>query len=496
MLHLFQKLVMTAMLVLASVTPVFAQYSNLPAMGDTARDELSPLMEYRIGTEIMRRIQVDPDYVADGVIIEYLNTLGNRLVSATPAVRGEAVNDFFFFAIRDSSLNAFALPGGFIGVHTGLMIAAQSESELASVLAHEIGHVSQRHIARMVSQRKQDLLIPIAAIVLAAIAGASRNADLAGALITGGHGLAIQKQLNFSRDAEREADRVGFQILQAAGFDTNAAASFFERLQLASRNYGESISVYLRTHPLTTERIADMQTRARSEPYRQHADSADFNFARIRARLLQDGSVKGLEAASVEFNDLIRTGGRFHVAAGYYGQALLALRQDNPARAAEYLQESRNRLGERMARNSLALASTAIDIKIVANKPQEASREALAALARFPTSRTLSYQFADALFKEGRYETASQYLRRQKQIYRNDQALRNMLAKVYDAQGKIALMHLELAESYSLAGGLSAALEQLALARQAPDVTFYDHSIIDAREREWRARRLEELKGR
>ena len=481
------------MLFIASLSCAFAQYSSLPTMGDTARTELSPQMEYRIGAEIMRRIQADPDYITDSVITEYLNNIGNKIVNASPSVRGEAVNEFFFFAVRDSALNAFALPGGFIGVHTGLMIAAQNESELASVLAHEIGHVSQRHIARMISQQKQDILIPIASIVLATIAGAARSSDLAGALIMGGQGLAIQKQLNFSRDAEREADRVGFVLLRDAGFDTNGAVSFFERLQMASRHYGEAISVYLRTHPLTTERIADMQTRARSEPYRQHADSADFIFTRVRARLVQDSSVKGMEQAASEFADMIKSGGRFQASAGYYGQALIALKQNNTAKAAAGLQEAKRLLGDRTAQGSLALASTAIDIRIAENRPQEASREALAALARFPTSRALAYQYADALFKEGRYEALSQYLRRQKQIYRNDSAVRNLLAKVYDAQGKIALMHLELAESYSLAGALPAALEQLTMAREAPDVTFFDHSIIDAREREWKARRLEEL---
>lgn len=476
------------------VQPVaHAQYSNLPTLGDTARGELSPLMEYKIGVEIMRRIQMDPDYIEDEVISEYLNNVGNKLVNATPDVRGETGNDFHFFALRDQTLNAFALPGGFIGVHTGLLLAAQSESELASVLSHEIGHVSQRHIARMIGNQKQDMLIPIAALVLAAIAGAAKQTDAAGALVIGGQGLAVQKQLNFSRDAEREADRVGFLILKNAGFDTNGMVLFFERLQRASRHYGEGFSAYLRTHPLTSERIADVEGRVRSESYRQHADSPDFYYVRIRAELIQDESAKGTETAVANFQEMIKTGGRLLASAGYYGQALLALRQNDTMKAASLLQEAKKLAGDKAAQASLALTSTSIDIKIAARQPAEAAKEALTALSRFPASRALSHRYASALYHAGNYDSAVQYLRKQAQLYRSDPMVHGMLAKVYGSQGKIALMHIELAESYSLSGGVSAALEQLSLARQAPDVTFYDHSIIDAKEREWQARRLEEM---
>lgn len=493
--NFFQVLLLPLVFMFVLQPAAHAQYSNLPTLGDTARGELSPLMEYKIGVEIMRRIQMDPDYITDEVVTEYLNNIGHKLVNATPEVRGETGNDFFFFAVRDPALNAFALPGGFIGVHTGLLLAAQSESELASVLSHEIGHVSQRHIARMIGQQKQDMLIPIASILLAAIAaGAAKNSDVAGALVMGGQGLAVQKQLNFSRDAEREADRVGFLILRGAGFDTNGMVLFFERLQKSYRNYGEGISAYLRTHPLTTERIADVEARARSESYRQHADSPDFYFIRVRAQLLQDSSMKGIEAAATHFQEMIKAGTRLSTSAGYYGQTLLALKQENAAKAESLLQDARKMLGEKAAQNSLALASTSIDVKIAAKQPAEAAKEALAALSRFPASRALSHQYAMALYHTGAYNKTAEYLRKQTQIYRSDPVVHSMLAKVYGAQGKIALMHIELAESYNLSGGLSAALEQLALARQAPDVTFYDHSIIDAREREWQSRRAEEMK--
>ena len=202
---------------------------SLPSLGDTSREALSPVIERKLGEEIMRDIRRDRDFLDDGPILEYLNTFGNALVAARPDARGEANFDYYFFAVRDPNLNAFALPGGFIAVHSALLLAAQSESELASVLGHEIGHVAQRHIARSIGQQKQDALIPLAAMILAALASRA-GGDAAMGVFMGGQGLAIQRQLNFGRDAEREADRIGFQIMGQAGYETNGMVAFFQRL--------------------------------------------------------------------------------------------------------------------------------------------------------------------------------------------------------------------------------------------------------------------------
>jgi len=162
-----RSLAMAGLLACASapetVTPAHAQ--SLPSLGDTEREALSPLMERKLGEQIMREIKRNRDYLSDAPLQEYLNNLGASLLTVRPEARGEAQYDFFFFAVRDPMLNAFALPGGFIGVHSALVLAAQNESELASVMAHEIGHVAQRHIARMLGKQKQDMLIPLAAMV-------------------------------------------------------------------------------------------------------------------------------------------------------------------------------------------------------------------------------------------------------------------------------------------------------------------------------------------
>lgn len=471
------------------LAPAAAQ--NLPNLGGSEREDLSPIMERKLGEQIMRDIRRDRDYLNDAPTLDYLNGFGNSLVSARPEVRGESGYDFFFFPVRDPSLNAFALPGGFIGVHSGLLLAAQSESELASVLAHEIGHVSQRHIARMLGNQKQDMLIPLAAMVLGALA-ASKSPDLAMASMMGGQGYAIQRQLNFSRDAEREADRVGLQILGEGGFDTSGMVAFFGRLQNASRNYNDGAPAYLQSHPLTTERIADIQSRIRDQRYKQRADSIEFQLIRARVRVLQDLSAQGLRDSAVAFENQLLLKNRVQTAAAKYGLAMIALRQEDPKKALALVEEARTAA----LKDSSPIMALAIEARMAAGQPAEALKQAQAARTAFPVSRGFAMQYADALIASGRNEEAVTFLRDQAQLYRSDIDVQEHLAKAYSAQGKQALQHLSLAEAYALKGALPAALDQLQIARRASDASFYDQSIIDAREREFQERRREELKDR
>src|SRR3954451_12507662 len=201
----------------------FAQ--SLPELGRTGGASLTPTVERRIGEDIMREIRYrDPSYVDDPEVTDYLASLGSRLVQANPSAR----QDFEFFGVRDHTVNAFALPGGFVGVHTGLITTAETESELASVLGHEIAHVTQRHIARMLGQQQQ-MQVPMLAAIAAAILLGRTRPDLAVGATTAAQASAAQTQLNYSRDFEREADRVGLQALGNAGFDPSAMALFFEK---------------------------------------------------------------------------------------------------------------------------------------------------------------------------------------------------------------------------------------------------------------------------
>jgi predicted Zn-dependent protease len=506
------------MLMLAAL-PGHAQFSpapraafNLPTLGDTERATLSPAMERKLGEEIMRDIRRNVDYLDDDPVLEYLNDFGSALVEARPGARGETGFDYGFFAVRDTQLNAFALPGGFIAVHSALLLAAQSESELASVLSHEIGHVAQRHIARMLGQQRQDVMIPLASIVLAALASqVGAGGDAAIGVFAAGQGLAMQRQLNFSRDAEREADRIGFQIMDDAGFETAGMVAFFGRLQTASRSYSDLTPAYLLSHPLTTERIADIQARIREMPYRQRVDSLDFQLVRARVRVLQDESGQGLVDAAAVFETQLRQPNRREVAAAQYGLAFIALKRNDPLKAQTWLAAALATLHPaqeagvfgvaRTQEPSAILTGMALDIKLaptVGASPapplEGVLTQAQAAHREFPRSRGIARQYAEAMIATGQLDEAGRYLRDQIQLYREEYKLHDVLAKTYAAQGKIALQHMELAESYMLRGAMLAALEQLRLARKASDASFYDLSLIDVREREWQARRLEEMK--
>src|SRR5690606_24835376 len=211
---------------------------------------------------------------------------------------------FEFFAVRESSINAFALPGGFIGVHTGLIAVAENESELASVLAHEIGHVTQRHIARMLSQQRQASMMALAGMVLGALA-ARGSPDAAIGAMSLGDTLATRSMLSFSRDAEREADRIGLDMLREARFDVRAAPRFFERLQQANRYNEGNVPVYVRTHPVTGERMNDLQLRIQDLKPVPHRDAIDFHLVRARAIAIGNDGVDALAAARRQFEQRV-----------------------------------------------------------------------------------------------------------------------------------------------------------------------------------------------
>ena len=282
-------------------TQALAQYNNLPALGDTASEDFNTGTERRLGDAIMREIRRDPDYLDDPVLLEYLQSLWQPLLSAAQAL-GDVDDDlkdrFAYepFLVRDRSVNAFALPGGFVGVHLGLMAITQTRDELASVLAHEMTHVNQRHIAQGFANSKKQSILTAAAMIIGILAAArSGGGDAANAMILGGQAAGIQGQLNFSRQMEREADRIGMAMMSTAGFEPSGMAAMFERLQNASRLNDYGGYPYLRSHPLTTERIGEARARlgvsgvgSPRATLSQPASALEHTAALARARVLMD----------------------------------------------------------------------------------------------------------------------------------------------------------------------------------------------------------------
>jgi predicted Zn-dependent protease len=488
--HAFRRLVvaLTAFALAApAALPAHAQSPapavELPTLGEVAGEDLSPAMERRIGEQIMLQIRRDPAFLADPESTEYLNALGYRLVS----VSSSRSQDFEFFIVRDPMLNAFALPGGFIGVHSGLMIAAQTESELAGVLAHEIGHVSQRHIARMLGRQKDTMAIQIGALllaILAARAGGNSSGDLAQAAILGGQAAALQQQLNFSRDAEREADRIGFVTLVDAGFDGRGLEQFFGRLQQGSRLYEGAAPAYLRTHPLTVERISDMQNRTRSLNFKQRPDSIDFQLVRARLRVLQQTTHQGWRDQLEYLQGQLKTRATTSEPAAHYGIGVAALRLGQADLALE---------SALAARKATAAPSAILDKFVAearfaaARTPEEralALAEARETAARYPLSGVAVANYVELLNRTGAHTEAIVVLREQSAIPRSQPAYYGMLARSYEALGRKSLQHQALGEMYALLGAKTAALHQMEIARRANDGDFYTMSEIDARIRE------------
>ncbi len=272
--------------------------NQLPTLGDGS--ELTASAERRLGDRIAREIYRDPDYLDDPVIAEYVDGIWQPLVAAARA-RGDLSPELeqrFAWEImigRDRSVNAFALPGGYLGLHLGLVSVVASRDELASVLAHELSHVTQRHISRLMTKQSAQTPWMIGAMILGALA-ASKSPDAANALIAGGQAVAMQNQLNFSRDMEREADRVGFGVMTQAGFAPQGFTSMFDKLQQASRLNDNGAFPYLRSHPLTTERIADIQARQPAGPGAAAPIEQTMEHAMVsaRARVLSNPGIEML----------------------------------------------------------------------------------------------------------------------------------------------------------------------------------------------------------
>jgi predicted Zn-dependent protease len=283
-----------ASMAMPAALPLRAATNQLPALGDTASEDFGIAAERKLGDQIMREIRRDPDYSDDPILLEYLQGIFQPLVAAARQ-RGEIGADldprFAWepFLVRDRSVNAFALPGGYVGVHLGLMAMTSTRDELASVLAHELSHVTQRHIARSIANSKRQSLIGIAATILGVLAASRSNSmDGANAVIAGGQAAAIQGQLNFSRDMEREADRIGFGVLTSAGFAPSGMASMFEKLAQSSRLNDYGGFPYLRSHPLTTERIGEARARLGTAQRVAPVSLLEHTAAQARARVLMD----------------------------------------------------------------------------------------------------------------------------------------------------------------------------------------------------------------
>lgn len=463
----------------------WAQPVGLPSMGAASATELSPMLERSLGQAIMAQGRRDPTYIDDPELSQYLTTMGRKLASYAPG----GVPDVEMFGVRDPEINAFAMPGGYIGVNTGLIVSSASESELAAVLAHEIGHVVQRHIARGMTQQNQNgmlMLASLAGALLAALAGGGGN--LAVGVAAFGQAAAINRQLGFSRDAEREADRAGFQMLTKAGYDAQGMSQMFARLMNASRlNEGAGGGSWASTHPLSIERMSDVQNRVRGLPVSRHVDSDDFWYLRAKMRVVQGRDAVSLRSAGQQLQDEVQALSGVRRSAAYYGLALQAFQRNNLAEAERNLS-----LAAADGRNSSQLAKLGVDVALARKEYPKALELAQAAVKRWPDQRALGIAYAQALQSVGRHTDAQEYLRAKIKQWGNDEpSLYQMLAQSEERNGKPVAARRDLARYYVMTGAFAAAESQLQQAR-GMSTDFYEQSQIDVQIKEVKDKLAEE----
>ncbi len=474
----------------------------LPGLGDGGDMTLGE--ERRLGNQIARSLYRDPDYLDDPLLDDYLQQVWRPLLASAQA-RGELPPDadqryaWRLLLLRDPSVNAFALPGGYLGVHTGLLATVSSADELASVLAHELSHVSQRHIARLLTQQSRQAPWMLAAMVLGAVAASkAKNADIGNAAIVGGQALALQNQLNFSRDMEREADRVGFGIMTEAGFDGQGFASMFDKLQQASRLNDDGAFPYLRSHPLSTERIADMRARLALEPAAQagHQPLTSPGLHALmsaRARVLGEPRIERLQALAqagrsnaAPLRDPATLGLR-------YGAVLAAARLGDAGTAQAQLGRLLASLPDE-AQARQAVRWLALEAMLLTQRERLAGLDLAAlraeALAAPGRAALLLGARAAATSGDARLlDAASQRLQTWLVLQPDDAPAWQALATVAQQQGQPVRAARAGAEAQRAQLDVNGALDRIksaqALARQQRNVDHAELSIIDTRRREF-----------
>ena len=454
------------MLTLAAGVP--AADVNLPDIGSPADATLSKNDENQLGRAIMRQIRASGQIVEDPQITEYVNEIGYRIAAQANA---DGAHEFSFFVINDPSINAFALPGGFIGVHTGLLQATRNEDELAGVLAHEVAHVTQRHIARAIHAGRRQSILSTAIMLGAILAGAAGGGSevIEGGIATA-QGLAAQSQINFTRSNEHEADRIGISALAAAGFDPQGMGSFFE---VISRNTPQSVNEipsFLKTHPVSSARIAEARGRARDYPAVHSADSISYGIARTRFivnnQRTPEEAISYYERESYEFQSDIER----------YGRGIAYLRAGRNLEANRIFEELTNKSPEVIAYH-IGLAEAQLAQESIAESINTFEN----ARKLFPRNMSLTIHYADALLKLGNATLAHDILLDLlNNVPPTPQQVR-LIARAAIEAGEIAEANYYMAEYRFMIGDLVGGVNFLRQALRVPELDEIQRIRFEAR---------------
>ena len=443
---------------------------DLPDIGDSTGGLLSPEFERRLGQAFLSQVRKQADIVSDPEINTYIESIGYRLVSQSD----NNEQQFTFFVINDPLINAFAAPGGIVGINSGVIMNAENESELAGVVAHEIAHVTQKHMARSVEMSKK-MSIPTLAAMLGAILIATQNPDAGQAALMAVQGASAQAQINFTRANEQEADRIGIQLLARSGFNPRGMTGFFRKLQQSSR-FSAQAPEFLRTHPLTTRRIADAA--ARAEAYSAGPYNESMSFDLVRAKLVARSHESPREAGaffSRRVADPLRQDNRDPDRYGY----IIALTEDGQYALAR---EQARRLLAKDPEN-VAYLLAAADIEVRQGNYDAAFSIFSKAEQLYPDYRPLVLNYSSALLKGGQPYLARDKLREFGRFQPPDITYFDYLTRAEAEAGDHVESGIANAEYYFLTGETQVAIEQLRhiLRQDAPRPDYYQTERIKAR---------------
>ena len=447
--------------------------NNLPDIGDSAGVFLSPAEEQKFGQAFMRSVRQHARLIDDLDTRHYLESLGQRLAAGSKAPKRQ----YSFFMVDDASINAFAGPGGYIGVHTGLFMAAKNESELAGVLAHEIAHVTQRHLVRAYEASNRLGLPTAAAMIAAILLGAATDSDAGIAAAAAVQASSLQYQINFTRANEKEADRIGIQTLSRVQIDPFGMPDFFERLQRATRLYGERPPEFLSTHPVTANRIAETITRAEQVGHKGSRDSLDFQLIKARLDIFKSHN---LTQKVSQYKALVKADK--DSAAAHYGLALALDKVSQHTQAIQILQTL-----HRKNPDHILFRTTLAQLQLNSKQSKPALQLLSDTLKLYPRDITVSAHYARALLQNKQAKQARNVLLDVLQKPAAQQpGMYTLLARAASASGNDWQARQATAESYHLNGQTKAAAGQLEQALQSKTIDYHDRAALEARLKEFK----------
>ena len=458
-------------LILLLVTSNSAQAINeldLPDIGDSSGSAVSPEFERRLGKAFMRSVRQHAAIVDDPEVDSYIESIGYKLAANSD----NNSLAFTFFVVDSPDINAFAAPGGVIGVNSGTILNSRSESELAGVLAHEIAHVTQRHMARQF-ERAGQFSLPGTAALLGAILLAVVSPQAGQAALAVVTGVSIQSQINFTRTNEEEADNVGIQLLARSGYDPQGMPSFFERLQQKSQFYQGNAPEFLRTHPLTTSRIADSKARASRYKHVNYVNTAGYELIRSK---IEVNSYKNPKDAVKTFKQRLENIPIEKKNPARYGYVLALTKSGNYYLAREQLKALLSR-----DKDNIAYMLAAANIESEQNNYSAALVIFRKAYHLYPDYRPLVLAYAKTLLDSGQPAQTRDLLHHYRHQREPDPAYYDLLAQAEAQNGSMANSGIAKAEYFYLTGDTKLAIDRLIHAKRESKLDYYQRQRITAR---------------